>query len=327
MSECSFVAERMPLLMTEALEGVERERAHRHIEECAVCGGEWAITRDVWAELESLPELPVPERVRQGFLSTIESQRPQSNVVSFRSRIPFDRLGQIAAALLLVVGGFAGGRALAPAPELVQPAATERLVLGGTRSLDVAQLDPSIAGNPDIQNVEFVPRPDGSVGMSFDVTSRVNVEGSPSDPNMVRLVSNILRNPNQSTFTRSNALQWVRDTYRPGGEASPELVSAVAQLVRSDEHEGVRIRAVDALSSITVSSTSGAGARDALVEALRNDPNPAVRIRAIDALAAMASEGPMPLTAVDTLREKASQEDENPYVRVKAAEALGSLEL
>ena len=325
MSECSFVVERMPMLMTEALERVDRERAHQHIETCDVCAAEWAVTREVWAELEALPEVAVPEGVRVRFMAHVEELAPKSNVVPFGRRIRFDRLGQIAAALLLVVAGFTGGRALAPVPEAAAPAARPALALGGTSSVDASQLDPSIAGNPDIRNVEFEPRPDGTVGMSFDVTSRVNVQGRATDRNMVKLVSNILGNRNQSTLTRSSALQWVRDTYGPGVQADPELVNALAQLVRSDEHEGVRIRAVDALT--TISSSSGPGAREALVEALRNDPNPAVRIRAIDALAAMASGGTMPPSAVDTLREKASQEDENPYVRVKAAEALGSLEL
>lgn len=325
MSECSFVVERMPLLLTEALDGAERERAHQHIEACDACAAEWSQTKEVWAELESLPQVPVPPRVRAQFMGHLDSMQSKENVVPFRRRVSYTRFGQIAAALLLVAAGLAGGRALTPSADqavLPQP----RLVFGGTASVDAAQLDPAIAGNPEIQNVEFVPRSDGTVDMSFDVTSRIIVEGSANDPNMVRLISNVLQNPNQSTLTRSTALQWVRDTYRTGEQVHPELVNAVAKLVRSDEHEGVRIRAVDALTTIS-SSAVAPGAREALVEALRNDPNPAVRIRAIDALAAMATEGPMPLSAVDTLREKASQEDENPYVRVKAAEALGSLEL
>jgi len=95
-------------------------------------------------------------------------------------------------------------------------------------------------------------------------------------------------------------------------------------VLRNDEHEGVRIRAVDTLTNLPVASTSPT--RDALIDALKSDPNPAVRLKAVEALLNLAQHGAvLDPEAVDTLRQKASQNDENLYVRMKAAEALKNI--
>src|SRR5438105_2790632 len=66
--------------------------------------------------------------------------------------------------------------------------------------------------------------------------------------------------------------------------------------------------------------------RAALIQALKSDPNPSVRLKAIEALTSLARSGvTLDPAAVDMLRQKASQDDENLYVRVKAAEALSNI--
>jgi len=57
MSECSVIAETMPLLLTESLDPAQREQTHQHIETCATCAGEWLATRETWRVLETLPRL------------------------------------------------------------------------------------------------------------------------------------------------------------------------------------------------------------------------------------------------------------------------------
>ncbi|HXH95432.1 MAG TPA: HEAT repeat domain-containing protein, partial [Thermoanaerobaculia bacterium] len=100
---------------------------------------------------------------------------------------------------------------------------------------------------------------------------------------------------------------------------------ALANVLRNDEHQGVRIKAADTLQSMQSAMTDGT--RDALVEALKNDPNPAVRVKAVEALAKLARSGAvLDPDMLDTLRKKAAQGDENVYVRVKAAEALSSIQ-
>jgi HEAT repeat protein len=186
-------------------------------------------------------------------------------------------------------------------------------------------LSPEIQGRPNIANVQFVDADagDDQIGVSFDVTSRWTVTGNPRDKSMVRLLSYMLENE-ESMTPRSSAMEWVRRTYSDPAYADPEIANALAKVLRNDSHEGVRIRAVDALT--TLPPQVATQTRDALIAALKSDPNPAVRLKAVEALVEMARSGEvLDAAMVDTLRQKASQDDENLYVRVKAAEALSQI--
>jgi HEAT repeat protein len=197
-----------------------------------------------------------------------------------------------------------------------------QLSLAETRVLGSEALDPVIQGRPDIANVQFVDADasDDQIGVSFDVTSRWTVTGNPKDKSIVRLLAYMLENEEAMT-PRSGAMEWVRRTYSDPANVDPEIATALAKVLRNDAHEGVRIRAVETLT--TLPPAVAEQTREALIEALKNDPNPAVRLKAVEALAAMTSKGQQLDTAtLDTLRAKASQDDENLYVRVKAAEAL-----
>ena len=338
MTECSAVSESMPLLLTESLDAARREVTHQHIESCGICSDEWNAYKETWAVMADLPEVAVPARVKAQFLeraglAPVEPELPK-NVVPFHKRTAFKWIAQAAAVALLVGGGyFVGDRqkpdfvtpataTLATGSDSIRPISTS---LAETRVLDADALSPVIEGRPNISNIQFVDADaaDEKIAVSFDVTSHWTVNGNPRDKSMVRLLSYMLENEAEMT-PRSNTLEWVRQTYSDPQYADPEIANALAKVLRNDSHEGVRIRAVDTLT--TLPPTVGLQARDALIEALKSDPNPAVRIKAVEALANMARNGetldPM---MVDTLRQKASQDDENLYVRVKAAEALSNI--
>lgn len=338
MPECSAVSESMPLLLTESLDAARREVTHQHIESCGICSDEWNAYKETWAVMADLPEVAVPARVKAQFLeraglAPLEAELPK-NVVPFHKKTAFKWIAQAAAVALLVGGGyFVGDRqkpdfvtpataTLATGNDAIRPISTS---LAETRVLNADALSPVIEGRPNISNIQFVDADtsDEKIAVSFDVTSHWTVNGNPRDKSMVRLLSYMLENEAEMT-PRSNTLEWVRQTYSDPQYADPEIANALAKVLRNDSHEGVRIRAVDTLT--TLPPTVGLQARDALIEALKSDPNPAVRIKAVEALANMARNGetldPM---MVDTLRQKASQDDENLYVRVKAAEALSNI--
>jgi hypothetical protein len=333
MSECDFMKESMPSLLTESLDPVRREQSHQHIERCAACSSDWAEYRETWRLLDGLPEVEPPARARERFLSAAGLTAPPSNVVPLRRSLPMRWLAQ-AAAVVVIAGGsyYAGHRApvqLQPTPaaindvRMAQPAAYS---IAESRVLPAAAISPDIQGRPDIQNVTFVDDnpTDHEIGVSFDVTSRVTVTGKPTDKSMVRLLRYLLENEERTTPSRSRAIDWVRTTYSRPGNADPEIAEALANVLRKDEHEGVRINAVDALK--TMPAPMAVDTRSALIEALKSDPNPAVRIKAVEALANLARSGAtLDSITLDTLRQKAMQNDENAYVRVKAAEALSSI--
>ena len=334
MPECNAVNESMPLLLTESLDAARREAAHQHIESCAVCGAEWNAYRETWSVMGDLPEVDVPARVKAKFLERagLAPQLPK-NVVPFHRKPAFKWVAQAAAVVLLAGGGyFAGAKrvdtTIAPAPVLVERASTpyRPVSLAETRVLDAATLSPEIQGRPNISNLQFIDADasDQDIAVSFDVTSRWTVNGNPRDKSMVRLLSYVLEHDHAGT-PRNDTLEWVRQTYSDPAYADPEIARSLAKVLRNDEqHEGVRIRAIETLTTLPPSVASQT--RDALIDALKSDPNPAVRIKAVEALANMTRTGAaLDASMVDTLRQKANQNDENLYVRVKAAEALSNI--
>ena len=339
MSECSAVREQMALLITESLDATRREHAHQHIEGGEVCGGEWGAWRDTWALMAELPEVEVPARVKTKFLAAagIETPKP-ANVVPFVRRPAVKWLAQAAAVVVLAGGAYFMGDRNAErvqptlatidsvTPSSIQRAAYSPLAVAETRVVDADAISPIIEGRPNITNVKFVDNDASNeeIQVSFDITSRWTVTGDPKDKAIVRLASYMLENEDTVT-PRAGALEWVSRTYSDPANADPEIASALAKVLRTDSHEGVRIRAVETLTTLPAAVADDT--RSALINALKNDPNPAVRIKAVEALLKMAQSGTsLDSQTVDTLRQKAVQSDEVMYVRVKAAEALGEID-
>jgi hypothetical protein len=342
MSDCTVMRESMPLLLTESLDAARREGAHQHIETCAACGEEWAGYRETWSLLETLPELEVPARVKQQFMSFVNpaAEAPPANVVPFQRRAAFRWLAQAAAVVIVAGGAYLAGHRRAEPSMVVEKSTTPATVtsmmpanaiqpaafsIAESRVLPANSISPTIEGRPDIQNVSFTTlnTSEDQIGVSFDITSHVTVTGRPTDKTMVRLMRYVLENEDRMSPARSRAIDWVRSTYSQPGNADPEIARALANVLRNDTHEGVRIKAVETLTDLP--SALSTDSREALIQALKTDPNPAVRIKAVEALANLLKKGGQADAAtLDTLRAKASQDDENMYVRVKAAEALSN---
>lgn len=337
MSECDAMRESMPLLLTESLDAARRELTHQHIESCPVCGDEWAACQETWNILDELPTVDPPARLKERFLAEVFPPAAKPNLVPFRQRPAFKWIAQ-AAAVAVIAGGsyFAGHRGTTPAftpsndnaGSVLTPAGVVTPVsysIAESRVLPAQAINPNIEGKPDIQNVQFVddnPN-DPEIGITFDLTSHIKVTGKPTDKSMVHLLRYVLENEDHLSPSGQRAIDLVKATYSQPGNADPEMADAIAHVLRHDEHEGVRIKAVDTLKNLSPTLSGDADTHRALIEALKNDPNPAVRIKAVEALANLARNGTvLGNDALTILQQKASQGDENPYVRVKAAEAL-----
>jgi hypothetical protein len=337
MSECDVMRESMPLLLTESLDPARRELTHQHIEQCPLCAGEWAGYTETWRYLGELPEVEPPARLKARFLAQIHPAEAPSNLVPFLRRPAAKWLAQAAAVAVIAGGGYFAGHRTQPISVASTPAtlsgvqalpvamsSTPQYSIAETRVLPAAAINPNIEGRPDIHNVQFTddnPN-DNEIRVGFDITSHVTVTGRPTDRSMVRLLRYVLENEDHTSPSRTRAIDWIRATYSRPGNGDPEIADALANVLRNDEHQGVRIKAADTLKSLASTSET----RDALIEALKSDPNPAVRIKAVEALANLTRSGAtLNAEMVDTLRKKASQGDENVYVRVKAAEALSNI--
>jgi len=332
MSECGVMSENMPMLLTESLDPAQRELTHQHIESCAACASEWSAMKETWQILETLPTVEVPARVKQRFLAEISAASAvPANVVPFRRRSAARWLAEAAAVVIVGGSAFYAGHRTTPRIDLTpadaRVTAIQPYSIAESRVLPAASISPTIEGRPDIENVQFSDASPSNqqIGVSFDITSHVTVTGKPTDKSMVRLLRYVMENEDKMSPSRSRAIDWVRATYSRVDNPDPEITEALANVLRNDEHQGVRIKAADTLQSMQSAMTDGT--RDALVEALKNDPNPAVRVKAVEALAKLARSGAvLDPDMVDTLRKKAAQGDENVYVRVKAAEALSSIQ-
>lgn len=333
MGECESVRDRFSDLLVGSVDGATRETVLQHVETCEECSREWQGFREAWRVLGEVQDLPVPDRVRARFEEELAREFPRPNVVPFRSRIPLRWIAQAAGVALLVGGSFFAGRQLVPARPPVPVVSQSAPTLLDVRPVSLAEkmevpatnVSPQIIGNPDIRNVSVVPTDDGNqVNVSFDITSAVTIKGRPDDKSLIQLLAYVLQNQKNPTYSRAKVIQWVQDTYSDGSSVDPEIVRALAHVLVSDSHEGVRLKAIDALRSLP--GALDADAKKALLTALRNDPNPAVRMKAVDVLARAAARGAeMDHETLETLREKAAQNDENPYVRVKAAETLSRI--
>lgn len=345
MSECDVMRESMPLLLTEALDPVRREHTHQHIEHCSLCSDEWAAYQETWRLLEELPAVEVPSRVKDRFLAQIapvETKKVADNVVPFHRRPALKWIAQAAAVVVIAGGSYFAGHRSQPVVVRNTPAqltsmqpvssSTPQFSIAESRVLPASMISPNIEGRPDIENVQFEPSTgDEQITLAFDITSRVTVTGRPTDRSMVRLIRYVMENEDRLGPSRSRAIDWVRTVYSRPGNTDPEIDAALANVLRNDEHQGVRIKAVETLrETLKTQQPKAAPASDdtraALIEALKNDPNPSVRLKALEALANMARTGvPMDVEVLNTLRQKASQDDENMYVRMKAADVLKTI--
>lgn len=327
MAQCDLLSETLPELLAESLEGEQRERAYRHIETCDGCSREWAEYRRIWGDLE-WNEIEPPAGLRERFLSQVAEMGRESseNVVRFPGfTIPV--WAKTAAVILLLIGGFAAGRSTVEtddAPDGQSPALITGVQPVGTFGDDVippAELDRMLRNDATLRNVSLVEAGDDTA-MAFDLSTEMRVPADLSDPSFSRLMAIALSNTDHASHERGKMIEWIRRNHA-SSETSGDIVAALLGVLRSDSHEGVRIRALDALRELEMSPNQSDELRTGLVQVLRNDPNPAIRIKAVDVLAEMASGTEIAdPTMLETLRDKVEQDDENMYVRVKAAEAL-----
>ena len=253
MSDCTLMRESMPLLLTESLDPARRETAHQHIEDCAACGEEWAGYRETWTLLETLPEIEVPPRVKQQFMSYVnpQAEAPAANVVPFHRRpaavARASRRGRDRGRR--VVLRRASPRGADDDRHRRRTDARDGLVdRSGRRHPARRVLHRRVAraagerDQPDHRRASRHPErqfttlsnANDQIGVAFDITSHVTVTGQPTDKTMVRLMRYVLENEDRMSPARSRAIDWVRSTYSQPGNADPEIARALANVLRSE---------------------------------------------------------------------------------------------
>ncbi len=294
-------------------DGATRRELSAHLAGCEACRREMARLEDVWTTLGQDPDASVTPDFRRRTLELLEQEALRNRVRTFRARPRLARGLAQAAALLLAAGlGFVAARSL---PNGAPPSAA-----AATTATPAAV--PDFAANPRLSNVSYrTADKDGRVAIGFDVTSRHELAGRPSDPEVAKLLAYLVAHNAETAGERSRAIELVSEHFgASNAAASPEIVAALSATLRKDQNPGVRKKAADALASFPVTPEI----RAVFLESLRSDTNPAVRLVAVDALAAAAKQSPDAGT-IQSLREKAADPEENGFVRAKAASALKAM--
>ncbi len=303
-------------LAGEAPEASRRELS-AHLATCEACRAEMARLEDAWTALGLDPDASVTPEFRRRTLGLLEEEMMRTRVRAFRPRPRLLRpLLQAAALLGAVCLGYVAARGLPAKP------AQSASASASAAPTSLAAALPDLGNNPRLSNVAYkTAGADGTIGIGFDVTTRHELAGRPSDPQVARLLAYLVSRNAETAGEKSRAIELVSEHYGAGNSpASPEIVAALSATLRKDPNPGVRKKAADALASFPITPEI----RTVLLESLRADKNPAVRLVAVDALAASAKQSPDART-IESLREKAVDPQENGFVRAKAASALKAI--
>jgi hypothetical protein len=311
--ECRELNERLVDRLTGQIRPEAEEELALHLAACAGCAAQAPALERAWEFLGEDSGLDATPEFRRRSRLLIEEEMLRMRVREFRPKPRALRWVAQAAAILVAagIGYFAASRRVPLAAAAV------------SRATAASPL-PDFESNPRLSNLSYQPvTPDGRVGIGFDVTTRHTVEGSPSDPEVARLLAYLLSRNTENSGEKSRAIELVQQHYGAGvASASPDIVNALTSTLRKDPNPGVRKKAADALSSMRMTPEI----RSAFLEALHGDRNPAVRLVAIESLAAAAKESPADPKTIQSLRERAFDPSENGFVRARAASALKTME-
>jgi len=319
--ECHDVLERSIERLADPAAGAADLSLEAHLEECESCRREVDAAENAWVRLGADPDATMDPQFARETLAMLEAETSRRRVVPMRSRRWMPAL-QVAAMAVAAVGGFLASRAVKPAAPASSSASTS-VAVAPRQVLEADRSVPDLSKQPKLANVAFQPAdPNGRIGISFDVTTRYTVLGKPNDPGVSQVLAYMVSGSGSTEGARGKAIDLVSRHYAGETPVSPQIVSTLVETLRADKNPGVRKKAAEALAQLPPSPE----VRDAFLAALRSDTNPAVRIIAVEALAQAAVTLRDP-AAIETLREKASDDRETGYVRVKAATALKRIQL
>jgi hypothetical protein len=319
-------------LAIERLTGEADEASRRalseHLARCENCRREAEKLEGVWATLGRDQDAEVSPEFRRRTLALLEDEMRRGRVRAFRPRPVFARpLLQAAALAAAGALGYLAAKGLPSASPSTGVAsrpsgAVTPVASAVTPTAPGESALPGLEGNSRLANVAYRPADkDGRVAITFDLTTRHEIDGKPSDPEVAKLLAYLVAHNAENAGEKSRAIELVSEHFSGAqAPASPEIVAALTKTLRTDANPGVRKKAADALAGFAMTPEI----RGAFLDALKSDKNPAVRLAAVDALAAAAKQSPDAST-IQSLREKAVDPQENNFVRAKAASALKAM--
>jgi hypothetical protein len=180
------------------------------------------------------------------------------------------------------------------------------------------------ATNVRIDNVEGA---EGTLRISYDAVTRVELEGTLEDPDVRRVVALALTS-DENPGTRLRSVDAIKESRAPLFDSETKRALIVA--ATTDPNNGVRLEATRTLRRFP----QDAELKEAYLRILRLDPNPGVRVEAVEALAeavealaeAVERIGKPDPKTIEALRAT-MRDEENLYVRVRSEEIIEGVSL
>jgi hypothetical protein len=277
----------------------EEELVQSHLGECAGCRRELERVRTLHDLLDSAEPAIPPDllqnsrrELRLAIAAVAESgaARDRSRFAFLQRFLPAPAVWRPAAALALLVAGFAGGR-LYPTEATAGPRAARE-------------------SEPMASRVRYVqPEESGRVQIVVEEVRQHVLKGGLDDDRIRTLLVSAAREANDPGVRVETM-----DLLKSRSESS-EVRTALLAALQHDRNPGVRLKAIDALRN----SADDEETRRVLTRVLLTDDNPGIRTQAIDLLTKRREP-----ELVGVFQELIAREP-NTYVRMKCQRALNEM--
>jgi len=282
MSDCNHYFHQVERLQHHKLDDESQRQLFAHLAECENCRGLFDVQNDLATAGNGYGE-PAPgdlsamrgrvmDEIRQTAMTPTRSSGAADRPIMLR----WGRAALAAAAvLLLVVGGYIGGRQSRTEPSASPVSwfdSVENVALQNHTLSDVEE-STSIFSDVKLREVGG-----DRVLLAFDVSRHIELVRPQDDPLVREVMVHALLNPS-SLDARLKAIRYAR------GVMEPKVRQALVFAMLNDSSLPVRLRAMDTLSEDPLDQQT----EEALLQVLVADSSEQMRLKAIDLLATATS--------------------------------------
>jgi len=306
---CEWVKENVTLYLYNELADDARHEMEQHCQRCVDCSGELESVRQFQTKMTALPQLEVsPNLLALSRVRLSEALESEVQATGWK-RFVFDPTSWFrqfkfspALAMLVFMVGFGGGIGT-----MYRYAGTNPIPVPSGVPEQHPEQEASIAS---IQNIQVDPT-SNQVEIKYNKTFPETRRGNINDPVVQKLLLYAARNNYNSGVRMDSVDLLTKDA------SSQDVREALTYSLRYDNNPGVRLKALEGLSSAVRDDVR---VRNAVLDALLNDSNPGVRLGALHALEPARAD-----TSVRQALRQLAKEDPNDSIRTQSRRVLATM--
>jgi len=306
---CEWVKENVILYLYNELADDARHEMEQHCQRCVDCSGELESVRQFQTKMTALPQLEVsPNLLALSRVRLSEALESEVQATGWK-RFVFDPTSWFrqfkfspALAMLVFMVGFGGGIGT-----MYRYAGTNPIPVPSGVPEQHPEQEASIAS---IQIIQVDPT-SNQVEIKYNKTFPETRRGNINDPVVQKLLLYAARNNYNSGVRMDSVDLLTKDA------SSQDVREALTYSLRYDNNPGVRLKALEGLSSAVRDDVR---VRNAVLDALLNDSNPGVRLGALHALEPARAD-----TSVRQALRQLAKEDPNDSIRTQSRRVLATM--